>query len=182
MSILRATDRVPAWAEWAYAVGKNLVKSAGTPEVAYNLVGVLHLTQTGYLCLSVPNAMALGVFKAMEEPGLELPPGPNGGQFNAHVTVMTKEEVEKVGGPEQINERGKQFHYSLGRLMSVEPDGWPEMSKVWMVKIFSPELQFLRRSYGLSSLPGDGERDFHISVGVVRRGVLARNAKGKGSA
>ena len=172
--ILNPTDRLPAWARWAFDTGRRLVKSAAEPVVAYSLVGTLQLTQTGWLCLSVPNALALGVFKAMDEHGIELPPGPNG-VFNAHITVMSPEEVEQVGGPTKITERGKQFGYTLGRLMEVEPEGWPEMAKVWFIKVHSPELQFLRRSYGLSSLPSNGEHDFHISVAVRRKGVLGRN-------
>lgn len=171
---LSVTDRIPAWARWAYERGQQLVKAAADPTVAYSLVGTLQLTQTGWLCLSVPNALALGVFKAMDEHGIELPPGPNG-VFNAHITVMSPEEVEQIGGPQKITERGKQFAYTLGRLMETEPDGWPEMSKVWFVKVHSPELQFLRRSYGLSSLPNGGQYDFHISVAVRRKGVLGRN-------
>ena len=100
--------------------------------------------------------------------------GPDG-YFNAHITVMRPEEIKQVGGADKISERGKQFHYTISRLYSVEPEGWPEMAKVWFLRVHSPELQQLRRSYGLSSLPKDGKHDFHVSVAVRRKGVLGRN-------
>jgi hypothetical protein len=87
---------------------------------------------------------------------------------------MSPDDIEKVGGPEKITERGKSYTYTLGRIYSVEPDGWPGVSKVWYIKAHSPELQELRRSYGLSGLPKNGEFDFHITVAVRKRGVLGR--------
>ena len=85
-----------------------------------------------------------------------------------------------LGGPERFkNDRGKSFRYTLGRLVELEPDGWPDMASCFMLRVHSPELQVLRRSYGLSSLPNDGQYQFHITVAVRRRGVLGRNDKGK---
>lgn len=182
MSVLGVTDRPPVWAAVCFQMGNELVKSAGEPEIAYNLAGRLQLSSTGFLVLSVPNAFVRGAFAAMAEPGVELPPPGPDGNLNAHVTVMQPDEVTLAGGADAISERGKQFHYTLGRVYSVEPDGWPEMAKVWFVRVHSPELAALRRSYGLSSLPGDGKHDFHITFAVRRRGVLGRNATAKGVA
>lgn len=179
MSILKATDRPPVWAAVFFDVGRSLLKQADA-QVAYNLAGRLYLSQSGYLVVNVPNALVRGVFAAMAEPGIELPPAGPDGNLNAHVTVMRPEEVTLAGGPDKITERGKQFTYTLGRIYSVEPDGWPDMSRVWYVKVHSPELQQLRRSYGLSSLPNDGKHDFHVSVAVRRKKVLGRNDAAKG--
>jgi hypothetical protein len=49
-----------------------------------------------------------------------------------------------------------------------------------MLRVHSPELQELRRSYGLSSLPNDGKFDFHITVAIRRKNVLGRNTVSKG--
>lgn len=166
---------------WGQALGRR-AKSASdgpAPLVAYNLAGTLYLSETGWLLLSVPNALVRGIFAAMHEPGAELPPGP-GGKFNAHITVMDAEELERIGGAEKVTERGKQFKYSLGRMVEVEPSGWPGMAKAWLLRVHSPELQRLRRSYGLSSLPRDGKHDFHCTVGVLRKGVLGRTETAKG--
>lgn len=163
-----------------FAVGGWMVKAgAGAP--AYNLSGLLYLSPSGYLLLSVPNALVRGVFAALHEPGAELPPSGSRG-LNAHVTVMRPEELELLGGPDAVTERGKQFRYTLGRFVELEPEGWPEMSKAYLLKVHSPELQQLRRSYGLSGLPHEGRHEFGVICAVKRKGVLGRNAVGKGEA
>lgn len=162
-----------------FALGRDLVKTAADPTPAYCLAGRLYYSQTGYLLMAVPNALVRGVYEAMSEPGIELPPGPDD-RLDAHVTVMRPDEVAAVGGEDKITERGKQFAYTLGRLYEVVPDAWPNVAKVWYVKVHSPALQELRRSYGLAGLPNNGEWDFHITCAVRRKGVLGRSDTAKG--
>lgn len=171
---LEVSDGVSFADRMLFAAGREFVKEAAEARVAYNLQGTLYKAKTGWVLLSVPNAFAIGIFKQMHEPGIELPPGPDGSQFNAHVSVIRPDELELVGGADRVTERGKSFRYTLGRLYEIEPDD-PRFAKAWYVKVHSPELQALRRSYGLSSLPHDGEYDFHITVAVRRTGVLGRN-------
>lgn len=171
----RFADRV------ALAAGAAMVKNAAAAATSYSLTGTLYLSQSGWLLMSVPNALARGVFAAIDEHGVELPPSEHGQGFNAHVTVMSPQDIEKLGGPARITERGKQYRYTLGRLKEVVPDDWPGVLKVWYVAVYSPDLQALRRSYGLSSLPHDGEYEFHCTVAVRRRGVLATGETVKAS-
>jgi hypothetical protein len=171
--IERNTD---AW----IAIGTMLAKSASDQKVSYNLTGMLQLTgNTDYLIMSMPNALVRGVFSAIDAPGIELPPGPGAdSEFSASVVVMTPDEVATVGRDE-ITERGKRYAYTLGRFLSLEPEDWPGVDRVWMIRIHSPELQELRRSYGLSAFPKNGESDFYCTVAIRRRGVLGDNAKSK---
>lgn len=179
--MLNATNRLPPSAAILFELGRSVVKQAAdTPEIVYNLSGGLYLSKSGWLLLSVPNALVRGIFAAMAEPGIELPPyDDTPGNLNAHCTVMRPSEIAMLGGPDRISERGKQFAYTIGRLYSVEPADWPNIERVWYVKVHSPALQELRRAYGLSSLPNEGKYVFHITVAVRRRGVLARNEKAK---
>jgi hypothetical protein len=155
-----------------------LVKDGAASTSGYSLAGRLVASKSGRLLLEVPNALVRGVFDALHEPGAELPTKSDG-QLNAHILVMDKDELAKLGGPEKITERGHYFRYTLGSIYSVKPDGWPEMSKVWFLKVRSPELQKLRRTYGLSSLPNEGKHDFHIIVAVRRTNVLHENEVSK---
>lgn len=185
MSILTVRDGPPRVDVAAYHIGERiggLYKEAAEAEPAYNLAGTLYLSPSGYILLQVPNALVRGVFSAMHEPGAELPPSGPDGRMNAHVTVMHPEDLEAIGGADKVTERGKQYRYSIGRLMEVEPEGWPEMAKAWYLKVHSPELQALRRSYGLSSLPKNGKYAFHVTCAVRRKGVLGRNDSRKGDA
>lgn len=176
--LLATHDGPPAWALAVFDAGARLVKSAGDAVPAYGLVGTLYLSSSGWLLLSVPNALVRGAFAAMGEPGIELPPGPDG-KLNAHISVIRQEEIERIGGPEKITERGKQFRYRLGGFYSIEPDNWVGVNRVWYMRVHSPELQDLRKSYGLTPLPNGGKYDFHIAVAIRRRGVLGTSETSK---
>lgn len=152
------------------------------PTTAYAMSGKLYLSSSGFLLLSVPNAFVRGAFDSLHEPGIELPPAGPSGQLDAHITVMRPEEIEQFGGPDKITERGQIYHYQLGKLKTVEPNGWKAMSKAWLLEVKSPELKSLRRSYGLSALPNDNKYEFHITVAVRRRNVLRENEVSKTSA
>lgn len=184
MSLLTVRDGPPVASVVAYLAGVRYAEkqAAGDPRPAYNLAGTLYLDPSGWVLLSVPASLVRGVFEAMREPGVELPPSDSRRSLQPHISVFSKADVDQIGGADKITERGKQFHYSLGRLKTVEPADWPGVERVWYITVHSPELQALRRSYGLSSLPHGGEYDFHATVAVRKRGVLARNAKGKGDA
>ena len=165
----------------AYAAGQALGclyqgnKQAST---SYPLSGRLYLSKSGWLLLSVPNALVRGVYDAMTAPGAELPIGEHSEVLNAHITVMTGDEVTKVGA-DKINERGHMFGYTLGALKEIEPKSGSQLSKVWAIQVSAPLLSALRKSYGLSALPNDDE-PFHITVAVRKRGVLLDNGVAKG--
>jgi hypothetical protein len=179
MSVIRSHDGPTLGEVIAHLVGTKLAKAAADAKVSYCLSGMLYLDASGWLLLSVPNGLVRSTFSAMNEPGIELPPSSSRDNLQAHVSVMTKDEVERLGGADKITERGKHFAYTFGRLKTIEPDNWPGVDRVWWISIHSDALQQLRRSYGLSSLPRDGEGEFHITVAIRRRGVLGRTDTSK---
>jgi hypothetical protein len=158
------------------SVAKDILKQAAPAETSFGLAGRLFVSSSGWLLLSVPNALARGAYDALQEQGVELPTKDDG-KFNAHISVMRPEELESIGGPDKITERGHTFRYTLGRVKTVEPEGWPEVGRVWLIEVYSPELQTLRKSYGLSPLP---KHPFHITIGIRRRNVLYANDVKKG--
>lgn len=163
------------------AVGALRVKTAGKLEVANHLSGRLYATPAGWVMLSVPNALMRGLFDALDQPGAELPPGHgDAARPTAHISVMRPEEVARIGGADKVTERGHQFRYGLGRVMTVAPAGWPEMQTVWFARVVSPELKKLRVSYGLSPEPDNGQKPFHLTFAVKRRGVLHQDGPAKG--
>jgi hypothetical protein len=151
-----------------------LTKSGGDAVTTHALSGELYASQSGWILLDVPNALVRGAFTALNEHGVELPTKSNG-QLNAHISVMRPEEIEQIGGIDKVTERGHHFHYTLGPIQEVKPSGWDEMSKVWFIQVRSTELQNLRKSYGLSPKPKDGEHDFHITIAVRRKKILHDN-------
>lgn len=158
----------------AVLLWRSMEKQGGDAELSYGLKGKLYLSKSGWLLMHIPNALARGAFDALHEPGAELPPGHNG-DFNAHVSVMRPEEIAQIpGGAEKITERGHEVGYTLGPVRVVDPDGWSEMSKCWFIEVRSPELEKIRKSYGLTPLPS-GNHQFHVTIGVRRKHVLRHN-------
>ena len=151
-----------------------LIKKGAAPELSYDMHGELYLSKSGWILLSVPNSLVRGSFDALGVVGAELPPGPDG-KLNAHISVIRPEELEQIGGADKVTERGKQFRYRIKSLKTVVPSGWPEISKVWMLEVQSPELENLRKSYGLSAKPKDNKYEFHITIAVRRKHVLKEN-------
>jgi hypothetical protein len=154
-----------------WQLGNNTEKRAGT-----ELSGILQVINSGYLVLSVPTSLVRGVFDAMVEPGISLPSAIDG--LRACIIVMTPEELNSIGGANNVSERGKAFHYQLGDLVESAAKAWPGVSTCWHLRIKSPELTKLRRSYGLPDKLED-QSDFSIVVACRKVGVLAANAKSK---
>lgn len=170
-------DRPSAKASLAYAVGQHLIKASASPTPVYGLAGRLYVSQSGWGLLSVPNAFLRGAFDALHEPGAELPTNSRG-NVNAHISVFNKADLEQIGGADKLTERGHTFRYTLGPVKSVTPPD-DELGKVWLIEVRSPELEKLRKSYGLSALPHDNKYKFHITIGVRKKNVLFDNSVSK---
>lgn len=156
-------------------IGAEHVKSAGDAKTVQALRGRLTCTEDGWVMLSVPNALVRGAFDALHIMGSELPY--KDGKLNAHISVIRPEELEQIGGKGKIHELGHALSYTLGPIQEVEPDSDNDISRVWMIKVISTELQNLRKSYGLSAMPKNGQYDFHITVAVRRKHVLKEGDK-----
>ncbi len=157
-----------------------LTKESGDASTTHALSGELYLSKSNWILLSVPNSLVRGAFDALDEHGAELPLKDDG-TLNAHISVIRPEELEQIGGPDKISERGHHFRYTLGPVKEVKPDGWDEMSKVWFIEVKSKDLQNLRKSYGLSPLPNNNKFQFHITIGRLRKKVLQNNEISKES-
>lgn len=137
--------------------------------------GKLYGSATGYLMLQVPNSLALGAFYALDELGL-IPPSFKNKPFNAHITVMRPDEVERIGGMQKITERGRDFKYTITGGDSAPSQDAGDYSKYWFLTVSSAELSQLRRTYGLSSEPS---KPFHITFAARPRYVLRDNGTSK---
>jgi|688.fasta_scaffold284668_1 hypothetical protein len=171
----------------AYAQGNALgwlSRSDKQASVNHPLAGRLYLAKSGWLLLSVPNAFVRGVYDALVAPGAELPlagtmnvPNVDAGVLNAHISVMTADEVQSIGA-DKINERGHMFYYGLGPVKEIPVTSIEGVSKVWVVQVASPTLAALRKSYGLTPLP-KGNHPFHITIAARRKHVMGNNTVSK---
>lgn len=154
------------------------------PVAVFALSAPFIISASGWGMLRVPNDIVRGLYSSIDLPGAEFPAASSGETYQAHISVMRKEEVAQIGVG-KISERGKRFRYQLGPVCEVVPAGWEEMSKCWFVAIRSPELTQLRRTYGLPNLPIHPETGlsigFHLTFAVRRKHVLGSNEIAKGS-
>lgn len=172
-----------------YGIGQAfgcLYRGNKQASVPATLVGRLYLAKSGWLLLSVPNALLRGLFDALPATGAQLPtcgvmnvPHEAPDLVNAHISVMTADEVNKIGA-DKITERGRMFAYALGRLEEIDVKNVAGVSKIWALLVKSPQLTALRKSYGLS--PRLNDRAFHITVAARRAGVLQDNPVSKAAA
>lgn len=155
----------------AYDLGQAsaLVKSAA--DKANIMSGELYASSNGALLLSVPNSFVRGAFDTLEETGLTLPYF--NGRLNAHVVVMTPEEVKQVGGTNKVSERGHRFNYNLGGLRTASINNSLSYSRCWFFSVGSQELSELRKTYGLSATPG--KHGFHVVLALRKTGVFGNN-------
>ena len=136
------------------------------------LAGRLQAGPNGNLELTVPSSLIKGVFDALDEPGAEFVVRNN--RTECAIKVMTKEEVDKLGGTSHITERGHSYHYTLGPIVELPATG--EYEKLWAISIKSDDLESIRRSYGLETSPQLG---FYIPVGCKKKKVTDDNKVSK---
>jgi hypothetical protein len=148
-----------AWAKTAYA-------RIGPMPMRGQLYASKH---TGRLLLRVPSALVGGVFASMQEPGWQL----YADKDRPHVVVMSKQELDKIGGPDVVTERGFHYGYRIEHPQIVRLDDMERVSRACVLPVHGPELRQLRRSYGLSDQPQSDRAPFHVVVGVRQRNVFA---------
>jgi hypothetical protein len=136
------------------------------------LAGRLQAGPSGNLELTVPSSLIKGVFDALDEPGAEFVVRNN--RTECAIKVMTKEEVDKLGGTSHITERGHSYHYTLGPIVELPASG--EYDKLWAISIKSDDLEKIRKSYGLETSPQLG---FYIPVGCKKKRVTEDNKVSK---
>lgn len=136
------------------------------------LAGRLQAGPNGNLELTVPSSLIKGVFDALDEPGAEFVVRNN--RTESAIKVMTKEEVDKLGGTSHITERGHSYHYTLGPIVELPATG--DYDKLWAISIKSNDLEDIRKSYGLETSPQLG---FYIPVGCKKKKVTEDNKVSK---
>jgi hypothetical protein len=145
---------------------------------AVKFKGLLQLSSSGHLIVTVPAALIRGLYDSLADPGLSLPRVTDGGGVRSGIVVMTPAEVEEVGGPAKIVDRGKTFSFEFGDFFISPADGWAGVSKCWHWHVKSTELQELRKTYGLPTKI-EGLYDFSLIVAYRKTGVLGLNVVSK---
>lgn len=150
----------------------GLLCKAGAHTPVHALSGRLQAGPNGGIELTVPASLIKGVFDALHEPGAEFVVRNN--RTESAIKVMTKAEVDKLGGQDKVTERGHSYNYTLGPIVELPASGGYE--KLWAISIDSDDLKAIRGSYGLETSPQLG---FYIPVGIKKNNVTKDNGVSK---
>lgn len=120
-----------------------------------------------FLYLEVPNEVIDAFLKMIPERGLGKPSLANHPTeyVGAHISVIYPEEMKRV--KKRVKEIGDDFQYTLGKLYRTRPDKWGDVEEVYFITVNSPQLEGLRRKYGLR--PKLNDHDFHLTVAIRLR-------------
>lgn len=136
--------------------------------------GLLQLAKSGHLVVTVPAALVRGLYDSLDMPGLSLPRNTDG-SVKANIAIMTPAELQLIGGPDTVTERGRSYTFSFGDFFAAPAKDWMGVSKCWLWHVRSPELAQLRRTYGLPSKIDDSF-DFSLMIAYQKSNVLRDNA------
>lgn len=157
---------------FSFGQAHGLMNKKAEHTSVHALAGRLQAGPNGNLELTVPSSLIKGVFDALDEPGAEFVVRNN--RTESAIKVMTKEEVDKLGGVSHISERGHSYHYTLGPIVELPATG--DYDKLWAISIKSNDLEDIRKSYGLETSPQLG---FYIPVGCKKKRVTEDNEVSK---
>lgn len=128
--------------------------------------GILKRNKEGFVYLKVDDGYIDQLFPLLRNPSYERPPYFR--RFNspgAHISVFYVHETKRIGN---IKEIGKRFAFRIKALAIV-----PDRTREYIVlKVASPELEQLRKKYGLA--PFLNGHDFHITIAKKKRLSLTK--------
>lgn len=145
----------------------NSLRKLASDAVDVVFSGELRQTADGFVFVNVANSIFEG-FLPLLGPEVEQPPKNERhyDDIGAHISVIKQKEVEE--NHIRFKDVGKKISYKMLGVQKVEdPDGWEEMEAVWLIPVYAPELEKIRKSYGLS--PKIKDHEFHITLGVQKR-------------
>lgn len=123
--------------------------------------GVLKISH-GFVYVDLDDKYVHKLITFLTQDGFKEPPYfGNTDLVGAHITVASPEETERYRLKE-IQECGDVIPFTLKRCEVVHPPKWKEIDELYLIVVESPELDKIRKKYGLPKQ----EYDFHITIGV----------------
>ena len=152
---------------WAFASSFGGLRVASGDDVKEVWLTSKLCEQDGFVYLEVPDDIIDGFIKLLKGRGISKPDKASDEKeyVGAHISVMYADETKRI--QKKIREVGEEFDYTLDKMYMTEPDSWDAVKEVYFISVKSPQLEALRKKYGLSKkLNG---HDFHITVAVRMR-------------
>ena len=124
--------------------GKTLIKTAERKS-SVPLKGIIRQRDNGWVYVNISNDVIHGLFSLIAEEGLEKPPYFGEDGVGAHISAIDEDELKD----KDFKDVGKEVTFKLGPMVSVKPEGWEEMDKVYFVEVECPDLEKIRKKYNL---------------------------------
>lgn len=116
----------------------------------------------GFVYVDVDDRYIRELIKFIKKEGFEEPPYFGRSDLvGAHITVVYPEEMKKYN-VQCIEECGTSIQFIPRSCQIVHPPRWEEIDEVYFIVVDVPQLDDLRKKYGLPKR----EYDFHITIGV----------------
>lgn len=147
---------------------EKFIKQSAQKLEEVELKGVLKQAEDGFVYIKIDNDFIRGVFPLLEDKNVEKPPYFGKGEIGAHISAITKDEIEKKK-IEKIEEIGEEISFFVKGVYATDPQGWDEMSRVWFVSIDCPRIVEIRKKYDLPETYENKGHDFHITVAVRKK-------------
>lgn len=123
--------------------------------------GVLK-SEDGFLYVDIDDAYIHKLITFLEEEGFQEPPYfGKPGLVGAHISVAYYDEARELGLGE-IEECGQLIVFTPKKCQVVHPPKWKETESLYIITVEAPELDRIRKKYGLPRR----EHEFHITVGI----------------
>jgi len=126
------------------------------------LTGIIKQQDDGFVYVDVSNDIIHGMFRLVDEEGIEEPPYFDKDGIGAHISFMTADEVKDL----DIEEIGQSVSFKFEDIKSTNPKGWADMNRVWFIELEAPELKEIRKKYNLPSTYDGRGHHFHITIAV----------------
>lgn len=131
------------------------------------LQGVIRQTKDAFLYLSVSSDFVYKLYPLVSSKGMSHPPYFNMRKsVGAHISIIKSAEANFIG-IDEFKEVGLRIPFSLRDVNTTNPESWHNMERVWYINVVSPQLEMIRKRYGLSELI-DGH-SFHITFACRRK-------------
>lgn len=129
--------------------------------------GVLK-SSDGFVYVDVDDAYIHKLIAFIQKDGFEKPPYFGSTDLvGAHISVIYQDEMKQYGVGE-IEECGETIDFRATGCNIVHPHKWKDMDEVYFVVVEAPELDQIRKKYGLPKR----EYDFHITIGVKHKAAM----------
>lgn len=133
----------------------------------YPLEGRLQQTKDGYTYVKVDDRYITDLIRLIDTTGrMRMPRSmttKNG--IGAHISVFYANELQKLKIHE-LPELGEKYSFKIKEIQTIDQQVLPRQ-RLWIITVEAPELEQLRRSYGMKPLLKGHE--FHITIGMETR-------------